>query len=414
VLNLNGVTTNQAGFYSVIVSNLVNSVTSAPVQLRVKQVAMFIGNQLLTNGTYNFTTNPIFTVRSSFTNGSAYYTLNGSPPNFLSTFYSGPFTLFGDATVRALGYSADFSQSEEADAVNAIVIVHHKVFTSSTGGGSVNLSPPGGDYLSSDTVTASAVANPGWSFLYWTGSTNGSNAVVTFDMHHDRAVHAVFGTTLSTTVTGNGQVLLYPPGGIYPYGKVVRLSAVPQSGNYFGTWGNAASGQTANPLYFTVTNPNPTVSSVFGTTTAGQAALTVLINGAGTVNVSPSANVYSTGDLVTLTPIAAPGQSFINWSGDASGTQNPLGITMSQDKVITANFTSVPLFRINPQFGEGLRPEGFRFSLLSDPGSVYEIRSSTNSTVWESLGYVTNSIGEIQMLDPGAIDSPWKLYRRIP
>jgi hypothetical protein len=383
------------------------------VQLRVKQVALFIGGQLLTNGTYTFTTNPVITVRSVFTNGSAFYTLDGSVPNFSSTLYSGPFQLFSNVTVRALGYSADFSQSEEADAVIAIVLAHHSLIASTAGGGSITLNPPGGDYLSSDTVTATAVPNSGWSFLYWTGDASGSGNPVDLVMHSDKSIHAVFGTTLSTTVQGNGQVLLYPPGGLYSYGQIVRLTGVPASGSYFGFWGNAATGST-NPLYFKVTNANRVVSSIFGTNGANQVTLTVNINGRGNASVSPQANVYSTGQPLTLTATAGLGQSFVNWTGDASGTQNPLNITLNQSQVITANFTGGPMLRVSPQLGEGYHLEGFRFALLSDPDSIYEIRCSSNLISWDSLGFVTNQLGEASMLDTNAVNSPQRFYRIKP
>jgi hypothetical protein len=412
-LTIPAATTNQAGSYKVVVSNFVNSVTSAPVQLRVKQVELFVGNQLLTNGTYTFTTNPVITMRSAFTNGSAFYTLDGSAPNFSSTFYSGPFQLFSNVTVRALGYSADFSQSEEADAINAIVLAHHSLTASTSGGGSITLNPPGGDYFSSDTVTATAVPNAGWSFLYWTGDASGSSNPIDLAMHSDKTIHAVFGTTLSTTVQGNGQVLLYPPGGLYSYGQTVRLTAVPGSGSYFGFWGNAATGNT-NPLYFKVTNANPVISSIFGTNGANQVTLTVNINGRGNVTVSPQANVYSTGQSLTLTATAGSGQSFVNWTGDASGAQNPLGIVLNQNQVITANFTGGPMLRVSPQLGEGFHPEGFRFSLLSDPDSIYEIRYSSNLISWSSLGFVTNQLGEASLLDSNAVTAPQRFYRIKP
>ena len=218
---------------------------------------------MLTNGTYTFATNPVITIGSAFTNGSTYYTLDGSSPNSSSMLYSGPFSLNTNATIRAIGYSQDFTQSENADI--AIVAVLHNLTTSSPGGGSITLNPPGGDYPATTTVTATAVPNPGWTFLYWTGDANGTNSSLNVSMQSDQSIQAVFGTTLSTTVQGNGQVSLNPPGGLYPYGQVVQLTAVPQPGNSFGGWGNAVEGNTANPLYFTITNATPTVSSLFVT-----------------------------------------------------------------------------------------------------------------------------------------------------
>jgi hypothetical protein len=232
-------------------------------------------------------------------------------------------------------------------------------------------------------------------------------------MNTNKTVTGVFATTLSTTVAGNGQVSLNPPGGLYPYGTTVRLTGVPGSGSYFGAWGNAASGNV-NPLYFIVTNPTPTVSSIFGTTSAGQAALTVEISGHGRVNVSPQGNVFSTGQMVTLTAVPDSGQSFLGWGGNASGLQTPLSVTLNQSEVITASFTGAASLRVGSQFGEGMGPGGFQFGLLSDPGTIYPIYWSTNLSLWQSMGNVTNPSGTAEVLDSGASNSPQKFYRIKP
>ena len=191
--------------------------------------------------------------------------------------------------------------------------------------------------MSTNVVTATAIVSSGWTFLYWQGDASGTNPSVSISMERDKAIQAVFGTSLSTTVAGNGQVQIYPPTGPYPYGSVVRLTGVPQPGNYFVLWGNAANGNP-NPLYFTVTSPNQTVSSLFTTTPADQASLTILISGRGTVDVNPRANAYSTNQSVTLTATAEAGQRFLFWSGDAGGMANPLTVTMNQSRVIYRRF----------------------------------------------------------------------------
>jgi hypothetical protein len=317
------------------------------------------------------------------------------------------------ATVRAIGYSADFNQSEEADTVDAVVLVNHVLTASGSGGGSVNLNPPGGTYFQTNVVTATAVPDSGWMFLYWLGDTSGINSTTNISMERDKSIYAVFGTTLSTTVAGSGQIMLSPPGGLYACGRTVRLTAVPQSGSYFGFWGDAATGNT-NPLYFAVTNPNPTISSIFGTNSANQAALTVLINGNGRVILSPQGNVFSTNQTVTLTGTPDSGENFKNWSGDATGVQNPLNLSMNQSKVVTANFTGGPSLEIKTPQGDGFGPAGFRFTLSSDPDSIYEILASTNLINWQSLGRLTNAFGETQVTDISATNSTHKFYKALP
>ncbi len=47
---------------------------------------------------------------------------------------------------------------------------------------------------------------------------------------------------------------------------------------------------------------------------------------------------YQSGTTATLTSIPAPGYVFTGWTGDATGTDNPLSVLMDGDKNITANY----------------------------------------------------------------------------
>lgn len=411
-LDLGPASPAQGGQYSVIVSNSLGTITNGPVQVRVKSVEIFAGNQILSGGNYTFSNAPVLSVQSTFTNGSIYYTLDGSAPDFTANYYSQPFTLTQSATVRAIGYSSDFSQSEEADPVYATVLSNYTLTATSSGGGTVMLSPPGSNYVASTMVTATATPASGWQFFYWQGDASGTNPVISVTMNRNQSINAVFGTTLQTSINGFGQVALYPPGGLYDYGRTVRVTGVPRFGSYFGAWGNAASGNT-NPLYFTVTAPNPTVSAIFGILSSNQAALTVFITGHGTVQVNPRANIYTTNTPVTLTATPGAGETFLNWSGGASGTQNPLPVVMDQSKIITANFSGRPSLSLPPSTG-GFGPGGFQFMFSSDPDSVYQIYESSNLINWTSLGYVTNLSGQIQFTDPGATNAGHRYYRSGP
>jgi hypothetical protein len=108
------------------------------------------------------------------------------------------------------------------------------------------------------------------------------------------------------------------------------------------------------------------------------------------------------------------GQKFVNWTGDASGTQNPLNVLINQGKVITANFTSEPLLRVDRPGLEGLTPTGFRLTVVSDPPSVHQILGSTNLSLWETLGIVTNNFGEAQFTDGGATNLQRRFYKAAP
>jgi uncharacterized repeat protein (TIGR02543 family) len=57
----------------------------------------------------------------------------------------------------------------------------------------------------------------------------------------------------------------------------------------------------------------------------------------GALLVSPQKEYYSFGDTVTLTAIPETGRTFKGWTGDASGTVNPVTIVMTSNKTVTAN-----------------------------------------------------------------------------
>jgi hypothetical protein len=64
------------------------------------------------------------------------------------------------------------------------------------------------------------------------------------------------------------------------------------------------------------------------------------------VAVSPFTNVYTTGEIATLTASPAGGYIFSGWTGDVTATSNPLVLLLDNSKYITANF--VPGTATNP------------------------------------------------------------------
>jgi hypothetical protein len=72
--------------------------------------------------------------------------------------------------------------------------------------------------------------------------------------------------------------------------------------------------------------------------------LAAAANNASWGSVSPAAGTYASGTVVQVTASPSNGFSFVNWTGDASGSANPLSLTMDADRSITANFaTNEPL-----------------------------------------------------------------------
>jgi len=68
-------------------------------------------------------------------------------------------------------------------------------------------------------------------------------------------------------------------------------------------------------------------------------------SGNGWMSITPNQRQYNSGDVVTLTANPSSGYKFDHWSGDVTGTQNPLNFALGEKKTLhfTANF--VPITR---------------------------------------------------------------------
>ena len=75
------------------------------------------------------------------------------------------------------------------------------------------------------------------------------------------------------------------------------------------------------------------------------ATYTLTVNATnGTVAKAPDLATYEEGASVQLTAAPSAGYHFVNWSGDASSSENPVTVIMDSNKAVTANFAidSIP------------------------------------------------------------------------
>ncbi len=126
--------------------------------------------------------------------------------------------------------------------------------------------------------------------------------------------------------------------GKYAGGTVVTLTANPATGYEFTNWSGDASGSGCS-VQVTM-SANRSVSANF---VQLRYALSLSSNppGGGTVNAVPPPGgdgKYAYGTVVTLTASPATDYGFSVWSGDASGSSNPVQVTMTADRSVTASF----------------------------------------------------------------------------
>jgi uncharacterized repeat protein (TIGR01451 family)/uncharacterized repeat protein (TIGR02543 family) len=149
----------------------------------------------------------------------------------------------------------------------------------------------------------------------------------------------LFDLTVSLTGSGSGTVTSSPAGiacgtvcaAVFTEGIGMNLTAAADPGSFFTGWSGDATG-TNNPVSFTM-NTDKAIEAGFG---AYDYTLTITSEH-GTVTRSPDQATYHYGDVVELTAASETGYAFAFWSGGASGSANPLQVTIQGNTTITAN-----------------------------------------------------------------------------
>ena len=190
-----------------------------------------------------------------------------------------------------------------------------------------------------------------------TASANGGSPAITFSLtnlkHHTQITltavpnPSAFGQSVTFTATVTDTDAGLAPSGTVTFTEGASvLSTALLDAHGVATFGTAALSSGTHEIkaeYGGNSNLESSEATVQAVV-APSAALTVNTagSGSGAVTLDPPGGVYPLGRVVTLTANADIGSSFAGWSGDASGTTNPLTITMSANKTVTATFALLP------------------------------------------------------------------------
>ncbi|HWD18530.1 MAG TPA: Calx-beta domain-containing protein [Verrucomicrobiae bacterium] len=363
---------------TVAVDNLGGATTSAPVNLSVLPVILVNGQYSPTHSFTFYSTNAIqVTMANPLPGGIVQYTVGGSDP-VNGQLYTGPINVASSVFIRAQTADALGARIAEVDPVTITVIPVYTLSAGTLGGGLVT--PPGATpWASNQTVNLSAAPSNGWTFLGWTGDVVTNTAAFNVTMRGNLNEQAVFGTTLSNAATSGGFILPSNSAHLYAYGSAAVLTAVPSTGNYLNAWLGAAAGISTNPLVFPITAPTQTVGAIFAGLPANSSALTLVVNGNGSVSRNPYSSFYATSQNVTIMATPSSNAVFTGWTGDLVSLQNPTVVSMASSKVITANFTNTP-------------PGSPVFTLSSSAYSVQEDGIAVTLTVQKSLNSSNGSV----------------------
>jgi len=141
--------------------------------------------------------------------------------------------------------------------------------------------------------------------------------------------------TLGVSVNPSGAGSVSPIGGEYESGVQVTLTASPASGYIFDHWSGGASGTT--PTITITMDSDKSLTADFKTSIQTYTLTTNIIpSGAG--SVSPSGGNFEQDAQIVIVATPAVGYEFGHWSGDVSGTDLSIMLTMDRDKSVVANF----------------------------------------------------------------------------
>lgn len=270
-----------------------------------------------------------------------------------------------------------------------------------------NVSPAKGEYEEKMALEITAEPMEGYRFDRWEGDNTGSEnpVTITFDSHKD--ITAVFVRkeyALTVNVDGEGsvgeEVIEATAKTDYEHGTTVELKAEPVEGWQFVEWQGDLSG-TTNPETIHVEDEN-SVTAVFERI---EYALNIDVQGEGDVILDPDEDSFYFGDDVTLIARGFESWRFLEWQGDAEGTDTVAVIQdIQRDQDITAIFVPVedPLWGMgynhNGQLGDGSQTE--QHSPVRNIYNVEEVTAGafhslfikTDQTLW-AMGY--NLYGQI-------------------
>ncbi|MBI4761641.1 MAG: choice-of-anchor Q domain-containing protein [Chloroflexota bacterium] len=241
-----------------------------------------------------------------------------------------------------------------------------------SGSGSVNVPAQtcSGGYTAGSVVQLTATPGTGYAFSNWSGDVSGTTNPVAIVMDGSKTVTANMrgNTPLSPSGILNNWSYSFSWTGVSDatwYLLEVQTSTGVQVFRkwYTSAQTNCAGGTACSVTPTNISLPNGDykwrvldygaygygINSAFKNFTLNGIAcytLTTYINPGGgnvTVPAQTCPGGYTAGSVIQLTAAPNAGFIFSNWSGDASGSTNPVSVTMNANKSVTANFKATPV-----------------------------------------------------------------------
>ena len=215
------------------------------------------------------------------------------------------------------------------------------------GEGSVDITPLNETYSAGSILQLTTKNSAGWSFSSWGGDLEGNSSGATIKLDKDKVITATFkkkevanySLAVSTVGTGQGVVTLDPPGGSYPEGTLVTVTAQPSAESTFTGWNN---GEFSNNFTFTLTISHDEAISANFTLNRESLSLKARARPSdGGIVYVWNAGPYNLNDIVIVQAFPNEGYKFVGWSGDGVDSEMDRTVTIIGDMTVSAIFVPI-------------------------------------------------------------------------
>jgi len=219
-------------------------------------------------------------------------------------------------------------------------------------------------------------------YVIWATDTSGNTNKSSKDMFSITPHY--YALSISASPQQGGTVTHTPPREKYEEETQVTLTAIPATGYQFSHWEEDATGINSS-IHITM-DADKNITAYFQETIIHYTLSSFITpSGGGSITLNPFGGIYNEGTTVTATATANPGYEFDHWSGDISGNNLSVQLTMDQGKNITAHFKEIiEQYTLNIS----CIPAGGGSISFSPPNSLYDKGTIVTITAFPHVGYI--------------------------
>jgi len=188
--------------------------------------------------------------------------------------------------------------------------------------------------------------------------------------------------------------------------SVAAVTATPNTGYTFTSWTDNGTVVSTSPSFTFIMAGNKQLVANFAPVVIGRFAV-VLSSNPAIGGITLGSGSYNGGSVVTIAAVANKGYSFVNWTGDQTGTTSSLKFTINSNKKIVANFkvdptNNTPTNPATPTPPVGTMPQGpaninlgsaADFTVLTKAGISTTGTTSVNGDIGVSPAAATSITG---------------------